>query len=109
MLFQDQSFEIGTKIWAQLGSWPAWPAKVDVLLKSKASLVRVQVLCPKAEGIDEMPPRPGDVFCAFYGDSSYEWLPKTKLKALDADAKSLDKVKSNKALHQALLEALDDK
>ena len=70
-----------------------------------------QVSTPEVEGLeDEQPPRPGQMFLAFYGDDSYQWLARSKLKPLNNGEEWLAKLSnlSNKELHAALLAALND-
>lgn len=65
---------------------------------------------PQDEELDERPPKPGWLLLAFYGDSSYQWLPSSKLKRLDDGREALAKLSqlSNTDLHDALVEAMED-
>jgi len=92
---ETAGFGVGTQVWAKLPGWPAWPAKMS---------------SAEAEGLDEEPPKPGHLLAMFYGETSYQWLPASKLKLLVNGAARLAKLSksSNKDLHHALEEAIKD-
>ena len=66
------------------------------------------MLCPEVEGLKEKPPKPDHLLVAFYGESSYEWLPESKLKLLDCDTTIASTKASTKATNKALQEAIAD-
>ena len=72
----------------------------------------MQVLCPKIEALKEKPPKSDHLLVSFYGDNSYDWLPKSKLEPLDCDA-AIASTRApagatNKALQEALAQAIAD-